>query len=145
MSDFKKPFEAAIARVLKPLGYGKRGATWHRERDDVISVVNLQKSQSGDDLYLNVGVYLKEAGPERRPPESRCHVRARLPTLTGHKMPSTPGALATEVAQVVVPWLERVGTRAGLQAFLRSDEARRYYVVRRAAELLGASLRAPSA
>ena len=145
MSDFKKPFEAAIARVLKPLGYGKRGATWHRERDDVISVVNLQKSQWGDDLYLNVGVYLKEAGPERRPPESLCHVRTRLTSLTGSTMPTTPSALATEVAQVVVPWLERAGTRAGLRTFLRSAEARRCYVERGAAALLDASIRAPSA
>jgi uncharacterized protein DUF4304 len=47
MTEMRKTLESSIAQVLKPLGYTKRGATWHRDRGQVISVVNLQKSQRG--------------------------------------------------------------------------------------------------
>jgi hypothetical protein len=49
VSETQKELERAIARILKPLGYTKRAATWYREREQVISVVNLQRSQWGED------------------------------------------------------------------------------------------------
>jgi hypothetical protein len=143
VSDLKKPFEAAIARVLKPLGYRKRGATWHLDREDVISVVNLQKSQWGDDLYLNLGIYLKRGGEELRPAEARCHVRCRLTSLAACEMPRDPETLGSLVKKVAVPWLDRLSTREGLVQFLRSEESRACFVEARAAKILGAEARLP--
>ena len=70
LNEAVKELEATIAAVLKPLGYTKRARTWHRERESVISVLNLQISQWGDECYINLGVYVKSLGGLAQPNEA---------------------------------------------------------------------------
>ncbi len=145
MNETQRAIEQAIARILKPLSYTKRGATWRREREQVISVVNLQKSQWGDDWYVNLGVYLKTLGIEARPTEARCHVRCRADALGARTMPREPSGVAALVDEVAVPWLEELSTLAGVGAFLRSVRASLCLIHHRVAESLGADSDAPAA
>lgn len=128
--------EQRIAAALRPLGYTKQRTTWHRDHGELISVLNLQKSRWGDDLYLNLAVYLKQLGTETKPPEHRCHVRCRIEALTGHPLPSNPAAAEAVVRDVAVQWLNATNTITGLAAFLTTESARRCAVRREVAEAL---------
>jgi hypothetical protein len=146
MSDARKVLEGRISSVLKPLGYAKRAGTWHRDHGKVISVVNLQKSQWGDDFYLNLGVYLKQLGNEDRPAESHCHVRCRAEALAGMpKLPNEPKEVDTLINKIAVPWLDALATPKGVAGFLRSEAAHRCFVHRAAIDALGVETSAPSA
>jgi hypothetical protein len=146
MSDARKVLEGRIASVLKPLGYTKRAGTWHRDHGKLISVVNLQKSQWGDDFYLNLGVYLKQLGSENHPAESRCHIRCRAEALAG--MPKLPGQTKEVDAllnSIAVPWLDALTTPREVAGFLRSQAAHRCFVDRAALDALGVETSPPSA
>jgi hypothetical protein len=59
----------------------RKGSTWYRKLDDLIWVVNLQKSQYGRQYYVNIGVWLRELGDLEWPKEQECHVRSRIEAL----------------------------------------------------------------
>ena len=145
MSETQKALEQVVARVLKPLGFTKRAATWHRDGEALIAVLNLQKSQWSEDLYLNLGVYLKALGDETRPPESRCHVRCRAATIKGQQTPRDAAGLAALVDEVARPWLDALSTPQGVAAFLASDRAGACLIDARAREVLSAANNSPSA
>jgi hypothetical protein len=70
-----------VSLGLKPLGFKKTRATWRRSSAETILVLNVQKSEFGPALYLNLGVFLRRLGAETTPPEYRCHLRTRLDRL----------------------------------------------------------------
>ncbi|PWF43921.1 DUF4304 domain-containing protein [Massilia glaciei] len=76
-------FSQKLAPVLKARGFKKTGATWYRNLDRMIQVLNIQKSPYADNFYVNVGIYLKALGDELRPPEARCHFRFRAESVLG--------------------------------------------------------------
>jgi hypothetical protein len=126
--------ESALHAVLKPLGFRKRARTWRLERPEVISVVNLQKSSWGDDFYLNLGVFLKGDGAVRQPAEKDCHIRWR-PTI-GHAgvLPKSLSDLELVLNHFGLPLLNRLSDRRSVAAFLDSDEAAGFMVLRTAKE-----------
>ena len=140
----RKELERAITCVLKPLGYRKQSATWHRDRERVVSVVNLQKSQWGDDWYLNLGVYLKALGGESRPAENQCHIRCRATTPSGSEMPRELVELSAFVAEIALPWLDALSTERGVADFLGSARSNVCFVHRRVRELVGVPADSPS-
>ena len=140
-----KEIEQAVAQVLKPLGYTKTAATWHRDRGEVISVLNVQKSQWGDEHYVNLGVYLKALGDEKRPAESRCHVRCRANTPDTLGSSADPLAVAALVAEVGLPWLDLLSTERQIGEFLTSDGSRQCFVDQRARQLAARTSDAPAA
>lgn len=48
-----------IHQKLNPLWYVKKWSTWNINFDEVIWMLNLQKSQWGDQFYINVWLYIK--------------------------------------------------------------------------------------
>lgn len=48
-----------LDEMLKPMGFKKRGNNWSSETDEVIRIVNLQRSQFGNFYYLNYGYIVK--------------------------------------------------------------------------------------
>jgi len=101
---------------------------------DTILVLNLQKSQWGDTLYVNAGVYVRALGSEHSPPHNRCHINARLERvvpaiyfepircLTASEPPSAE-ALEAFVSHGL-PWLESVSTATGISTFLSTAFSR---------------------
>ena len=70
--------KTAFARWGSEHGYRKKSTRWYLDGDDVLVVVDLQKSQYGRAYYVNVAFWLRELGDDPSPPENRCHVRTRL-------------------------------------------------------------------
>ena len=69
---------AVFKSELKQLGFSKRASTWHLVFDEVIQIVNLQKSSwSEDDHYLNIALYLRSLGDERKPKVSLGQIHGR--------------------------------------------------------------------
>ncbi|UKB82563.1 DUF4304 domain-containing protein [Chryseobacterium sp. MEBOG06] len=54
----KQELTNIITESLKPLGYKKKGNYWIKNREEVNTMVNLQKSQYGNYLYINYGYIL---------------------------------------------------------------------------------------
>jgi hypothetical protein len=127
------PLELAIALQLKNAGFRKKVRTWWRQVDEVIQVVNLQKSPYGERLYVNLGIYVTRLGSESSPAENRCHVQARLDRVVD---PSRRQAVASAEAGATpapplleailvdgLTWLDDLSTLAGLRKYLESGGA----------------------
>lgn len=56
----------------------KKSETWYLPGEEIIGVVNLQKSQYGRQYYINVGLWLRALSDARYPREQQCHVRTRI-------------------------------------------------------------------
>lgn len=132
------PVEAQLAPGLKALGFKKKARTWTRETPDAFQVVNLQKSAFGEQVYVNVAVYLKALGDETSPPEHRCHIRARLERIAPESLAeeirslnaSLPisAVLLSALLDHAVVWLERVSSWPGLDSFVESSMAKHCFV-----------------
>jgi hypothetical protein len=138
------PFEATISPRLKSLGFKKKARTWWRADDNTVQVVNLQKSAYGEQLYVNLGLYIRSLGLELSPPEYRCHMRARLErvvpaeffeavaTATSNTKPSE--ALLDALLGHGVSWLEGLTSPAGRKKFLENPMSKHCFVSLQARE-----------
>lgn len=81
MSDFRDQVISAVANLLKPLGFRRRGATWTVRRNGLTVLFNVQASEWDDSVYLNLGFMID--GPEDRATVSLrdCNVRFRIERL----------------------------------------------------------------
>ena len=142
------PLESAIALGMKSLGFRKKARNWWRTNDYAVQVLNLQKSQFGEQLYVNVAVYLSDLGNETNPPHNRCHIQARLERIVDAKYwndivvaesatPPSP-ALVEAVLTGGVAWLERVSTPDGIRAYLKEGGERNGLVFGPVRNLVGA-------
>lgn len=78
----RSPLVAALGEVLREAGFSKKGDTWYRDNDEVLELFNLQKSQYGNQYYLNYALWLKALGPAAFPKEHQAHVSMRVePTV----------------------------------------------------------------
>lgn len=75
--------QATFDEFMKSQDFFKKGGSWYRVSDDVITVVDLQKSQYAVKYYLNVALWLRALGEVKAPKEQTCHVRTRLSRLVG--------------------------------------------------------------
>ncbi|TQJ33450.1 uncharacterized protein DUF4304 [Arthrobacter sp. SLBN-122] len=57
--------------LMESAGFSKTSGSWYRITDDVITVVELQKSQYGLQYYVNIALWLRPLG-ETRTRRSRC-------------------------------------------------------------------------
>lgn len=71
----------AFASTLKSAGFSRRADSWFTETNDAVLVANLQKSNFGDQYYVNLGIWLKALGEARSPKEHKCHIRIRATAL----------------------------------------------------------------
>lgn len=60
----KNPLRLALEDVLGPAGFTRKGDSWYRRSEEIVEVVNLQKSQWGAQFYLNYGIWLRALGEE---------------------------------------------------------------------------------
>jgi hypothetical protein len=81
-----KELEKEMSTLMKSNGYKKKGTTWYKETNEVISVLNLQKSKWGEQVYINFGAFVKQLQDGMQfPKEYQCHVRFRLEDLIEDK------------------------------------------------------------
>ena len=86
MTKTSNPVRLALKDVLGYAGFSRRGDSWFRTTDEVVEVLNLQKSQWGNQYYLNYALWLLPLGETKFPKEERCHVRFRVDAIV------SPGA-----------------------------------------------------
>jgi hypothetical protein len=129
-----KEIESGVSEVLCDLGFKKRGRSWYRVTDETVQVTNLQRSQWGEQYYLNFGILIRALDETRSPRPSQCHFVARLAMLVSGRDPNDfvidlekaepqkklKGTLQT-LASVGKTFLEKCATLKGMREFLRTD------------------------
>lgn len=128
--------QQAFDRFGREAGLERRSGSWYLQRDEVIAVSNLQKSQYGPGYYFNQGFWLRQLGDEPYPNVNRCHVQARLEDLLpdrerrigelldlDHRMPDDErmDALLTLLKAELMPLIQRGSSVSGLRAMLEAD------------------------
>jgi hypothetical protein len=116
-----------------------------------VSVLNVQKSDVGPQLYVNLGIYLRRLGTETDPPHYRCHLSTRLNQLL-EDASSLVVALDLEsalseterqrravdaIVQRGLPWLEARETEAKARAALLAEKVPTGLVMAAARKHLG--------
>jgi hypothetical protein len=137
---------AAISPELIAHGFRRHRQAWYRSTREVVQVFNLQKSQWGEQYYMNLGLWLKELGGLATPPESKCHIRIRATELPRAKaiarlldldkdVPSVERSNALRAALVahVFPFFDACSSLDGI---VQLREKLAPYVVSDAADLL---------
>jgi hypothetical protein len=136
----------------KRLGLVKRSGSWYRTGHEVISVLNLQRSQYGRRYYVNLAFWLTAFGEERFPKEHKCQIRIRLDEVEPDKkaeierlldleepLPGRRDALRQIFDSALMPFLDAGGTLAGLRQLYRDGRLIRAYISSRAVGTLRAA------
>lgn len=123
--------QASVAAAAKSAGFKGGPRTWRKSVPLGIAVLNLQKSQWGDQYYINFGVYVRSLGALAEPRTEQCHYNARAGTVDPTKEARWKELLdlerpiedlerqreiAESLRDEVFAFLERVGTEEGLRA-----------------------------
>ncbi len=74
----KKYLENLLKPFLKLKGFRKKGASWCKDLDGFLQIINIQGSAYSKNFYVNLGVYIKDLGEIDWPAEYDCHIRLRL-------------------------------------------------------------------
>jgi len=117
-----KPVVNLLDELLKPLGFGRKKMTWNRRVNGFVDVVDLQQSNAGDALTVNVGVMHSEVHgicwgniPPLFVEEPTCTVRSRIGQLRdgrdlwwrGEMEDVAPNVVAL-VRESVLPFLDQM-------------------------------------
>jgi hypothetical protein len=82
MIDARETIWNAIVPLAKARGFRMERATnAYISSDETSSVFNLQRSQWGQQYYLNCGIWLNRFGFVKKPREHVCHIRWRVISL----------------------------------------------------------------
>lgn len=65
--------------------YHKKSGSWYCSLEDVVQVLDLQRSQYGPVYYVNIALWLLAIEPADQPKEWNCHIRTRLSQLLIHR------------------------------------------------------------
>ncbi len=79
--DISNPVKEAIAAHLPGLGFKYKAGTWSKDQPDVAQYLRLQKSNYGQQYYINIGIWLKDLGKEMPTKENEWHIRTRAESL----------------------------------------------------------------
>jgi hypothetical protein len=81
-----KPIKTILTELMPQLGFPRKKAqNWYRDKENLIHVVGLQKSNWGQLYYINLAVWVKSLGePEQCPRVQDCHLRLRLEGIALH-------------------------------------------------------------
>jgi hypothetical protein len=135
----KKVVVAAFDRLLKPLGFARKGRMWNRRIGLIVSAIDIQTSKAADSITVNLGVldpevYLRLWGREPRKviDASECTVFTRAGMLIDNRdkwWPIEDTGIAEDMVAVVteygLPFLERMHTREALEGWIVDTEVGR--------------------
>ncbi len=128
--------ESALKLSLKSAGYRKKARVWHKTTNDVITVLDIQRSQwGGNVIYVNVGIALSDLCSSDRPPTYKCQITMREPDITDVNVDwriydplkdevvvhAEVNKLAARIEKIVLPFLDGLSTRDGIKEFLGTD------------------------
>ncbi len=142
----KRKLIAALTTELSVYDFTKEGSTWYLRNEEVIAVLNLQKSNYDNTFFINLGFWLRTIEEDGLPKSERCHVITRAeaiwptlnPSIDDLLGPSTRGEDCTDriiefrtfVRERIIPFLLEGSTINGIIALLKKYDA---FLVRRVA------------
>jgi len=127
---------AHIDELLKPLGFARHKATWNRQSDSFVDVIDVQTSKAGDTMTINAGVLYPEVHrkcwgtePAAVIEESSCTARVRVGQLLDGKDlwwrlidAKILDDIAEKLTAHVLPFLERMHSLEAMEQFLTSAQ-----------------------
>lgn len=100
--------------VLKKKGFKKIKTTWRKTTDQLVFVLNIQRSQwSEGEYYINLALYIKALGTEVNPSEYRCHIRSRIDNKVKE---------CSSICEEILYWFEKHGDIERLRSLLQENE-----------------------
>jgi hypothetical protein len=138
-------FQAAIKQLdhfLKPKGFLRQKSTWNRCGPSGIEVIDLQKSRHTEEVTVNAGVLDEEVYAivwEKVPPEfagaPACTINVRIGDLTEGRKDTwwsldtdhATAEISESIARHVLPFLERMRSRAEMAEFLAATTMKGRY------------------
>ena len=124
--------------ALRPAGFKKKAATWYLQNDEIIALLNLQKSNYDTTYFLNLGFWIRAIEDVEFPKHEQCHVRSRAQTLWPARSPLVANLLSftqstdcdenrvadiqTFVNEFIIPFLIQGSTLAGLTELAREHK-----------------------
>lgn len=150
----KNILTVTLDHALTASGFTKNGDTWYSEKSETILVVNLQKSQWGEQYYINLAAWFKELGESKFPPkEHLCHVRTRLTSLTNGSLEKALNLESKElddsrrepivgkaIKEVAIPFLDQCSTLKGLKRQYEGDRLAKVMVHKNLKHLMIATI-----
>lgn len=67
--------------ILSEATFDRKGKCWYKRANDLIALVDLQKSNYSNLYFINLGFFLLNLGSKDYPKEHECHVRIRAEKL----------------------------------------------------------------
>jgi len=129
----------SINAELKLAGFKKKGSAWYFPGQDVIGVLNLQKSNYDDTFFLNLGFWIRDLGETETPRDEECHVRGRADRIWSEHEPSISELLSAPeesegmevrlrdikefVRESVIPFFGKGTTLEDLSAIVETNTA----------------------
>ena len=143
----------AFTAAMKKAGFQKKSDGWYLDADDAILVANLQKSDDGDQYYVNLAVWLKALGEVAFPKEYQCHIRMRAWRLEPEQRKYLEGELFNlenpEISDATrrelvrsfletkaIPFLRSCSTLRGLKQLYRENRLKGAAIMVRAQQIL---------
>ncbi|MEW6747808.1 MAG: DUF4304 domain-containing protein [Planctomycetota bacterium] len=153
MTKTRNPLRLALEDVLGPAGFSRKGDSWLRRTDEVVEVVNLQKSQYGNQYYLNYGLWLCALGEDAFPKEEKCHIRMRAGAIVSSEAQlgrladlesivsdsERRAGFARLITDEFLPFADACRTVSGLRSFLEAGRLKKAMVHVRAKATLSRS------
>lgn len=116
-------------------------------------VLNLQKSNYGDDYFINIGVWLEDVGGKNDlPKETLCHIRFRADSFLVRRYPDVDFSkvlrvnkfnieekssnISSMVDDYIVPFIDEVKTIDSIKRMYRSGDLSNAFISKEARELL---------
>lgn len=81
MHNYTSELAKNITPLLKSYGFNKRGLNWFTENVTIAKIFNIQKSQWGKQIYINIGIFIKILGSNTPYTHSKYHIQTRLDSL----------------------------------------------------------------
>ncbi|MCH9655828.1 MAG: DUF4304 domain-containing protein [Planctomycetes bacterium] len=143
--------KTTINAELKAHGFLRKGSNWYLSCEEVVVVVNLQKSNYSALYFLNLGFWLQQVEQMQYPRSEQCHIHNRASSLYPDGNPRIADLLnvdefpydedqrITEIQQFIsvklIPLLLKGSTVSGLKKMLSENSGYAIRVV--AQECLG--------
>ncbi|MES2822752.1 MAG: DUF4304 domain-containing protein [Pseudomonadota bacterium] len=146
----------AINPALKSHGFKKKSSNWYLYKSEVVLVVNLQKSQYGNQFYINCAVLVKALLDLEFPQEEKCHIRFRLDS-NGTDAPENRVKLLLDlendsisdedrkselkklITSYVLPHLEKCSTLSGITEMVNSEKFKGWAIRKNLKDLIAAT------
>jgi hypothetical protein len=124
-----------VDEALKGAEFRRKSSTWYRDLHETVLVVDVQKSNFGEQYYVNLGVLVKGLpvpdGGKLPPKENQCHIRLRIEALKHDEEDQLKQILNLEdgsigaadrkqgiaraIVRIALPFLMQCSTRAGIK------------------------------